>query len=460
MVYDTPPAIIEIKPQEGPQEQFLLSEADIAVAGGSAGGGKSFALDMDPLRYIWVPDFEAVLFRRTYGQLTQAGGLWQTSKKLYYWHGGYPRETDLDWTFPSNARIKFAHFEKTSYEKQWQGAQICMMGFDQLEEFSWEEFSFMWARNRSTCGVRPYIRGTCNPDPDHWLRTMMDWWIDKDTGVPIPERSGVIRWFVGEDPWHMEWADTREELIARLGPNTKPTSFTFIPSLVTDNPKLLERDPDYLTRLEGMQRVQRERLRWGNWNARASAGSFFRHEWFEVVPAAPADARRVRYWDRAASAADPKNKNQSFTAGVRMSRAPNGIYYIEDVCRFKGTAGTVQTTIKNTASQDGPNVRVVFERDPGQAGKVEVQMQVANVAGYLTGINTARESKGKRAEPFSAQCEAGNVKIVRGEWNRAYLDELVNFDGTDKRVCDQVDASSGAFVMLTTAKQAGTWGRT
>jgi predicted phage terminase large subunit-like protein len=414
---------------------------------------------MDPMKWVGIPDFECVIFRRSAPQITQAGGLWPTSKKLYHAAPGDPREGFLDWTFPSGARVKFAHFEPNRYEDDWQGAQIAMIGFDQLEAFGWDEFFFMFARNRSTCGIRPYIRATCNPDPDHWLRNFMAWWIDNETGLPIQERAGVVRWFVAHDEKNIDWTDAPQELIDKLGPDTKPTSFTFIPSLVTDNEILLKNDPGYLGRLEAMPWLYRQRLRWGNWNARATAGSFFKREWFELVAAAPANAKTVRYWDRAASAPDPKNKKQSYTAGVRMSRDPRGIYYVEDVVRFQGTAGVVQVTIKNTATQDGERVRTIFEKDPGQAGKVEAQLQVANLAGYLTGLNTVRESKGMRAAPFSAQCEGGNVKIVRGSWNDKYLHELENFDGSDKCMADQVDASSGAFVMLTAGKkEAGTWG--
>lgn len=110
---------------------------------------------------------------------------------------------------------------------------------------------------------------------------------------------------------------------------------------------------------------------------------------------------------------------------------------------------TVESTVRNTASQDGRAVIVGIEQDPGQAGKAEAQYQIRNLAGFTAKINIAREAKGVRARPFSAQCEAGNVKIVRGAWNDAYLRELENFDGTTNCVADQVDASSGAFAMLT-----------
>lgn len=78
----------------------------------------------------------------------------------------------------------------------------------------------MMSRNRSTCGVRPYIRATCNPDADSWVAELIAWWIDQDTGYPIPERSGRIRYFIRYDD-KMIWGDTRQELVSKF-PGSQP----------------------------------------------------------------------------------------------------------------------------------------------------------------------------------------------------------------------------------------------
>ena len=160
----------EIKPQSGPQEDFLATSADIAVYGGSAGAGKSFDLLLEPTRHIHIGDFNAVIFRRTYPQITNPGGLWDTSSEIYPSCGGVPKLSMLNWTFPSGAKIKFAHMQYEQDRYEWDGAQIPFIGFDQLEHFTWRQFFYMLSRNRSLCGVNPYVRATCNPDPDHWLR--------------------------------------------------------------------------------------------------------------------------------------------------------------------------------------------------------------------------------------------------------------------------------------------------
>jgi predicted phage terminase large subunit-like protein len=143
--------------------------------------------------------------------------------------------------------------------------------------------------------------------------------------------------------------------------------------------------------------------------------------------------------------------------GLRIGRSASGVFYVTDVVRFQGTPLAVEKAIQNIASQDGRGVTVWIEQDPGQAGKAEAAFHVRNLAGLNVRVNPVREAKGVRARPLSAQAEAGNVKVVRAPWNDTFFDELENFDGTDRCVSDQVDAASGAFFALATAKRVGTW---
>lgn len=455
----TPSDGILFRAQPGSQWDFLSTSADIAVYGGAAGAGKSYALLLEPLRKIHKPGFGAVIFRRTYPQITNEGGLWDTSLDIYTHNGATPKMSTLEWIFPGDNKIKFAHMQHDKDRYEWDGSQIPMIGFDQLEHFTWRQFFYMLSRNRSACGVVPYVRATCNPDPDHWLRHFMRWWIDDDTGLPIQERSGKIRWFVVQND-EVFWADHSEDLTDSHGDDVIPKSFTFVPGRVYDNRILLETNPEYLSNLKALQKVDRERLLEGNWNARDSAGMYFERSWFEIVRAAPTFVDAIRYWDRAATPATAKTAGSaSYTAGVRIERSENGLYYITDVVRFQGSPHEVEERIRNTATQDGPRVRVGIEQDPGQAGKMEARYQVKQLAGYVANVNVVRESKGTRAKPLSSQAEAGNVKIVRGNWNEAFLREAVNFDGTDQCTSDQIDAATGGFHMLTSTKTAGVWGR-
>ena len=179
---------------------------------------------LECLRWINNPQYQAVIFRRTSTQVRNPGGLWDTSVTIYPLAGGYPRESALEWVFPSGAKIRFAHMEHDKNRFDWQGSQIPLIGFDEVSHFSWEQFVYMYSRNRSTSGVPGYIRCTTNPDPDSWVRRMIDWWIGED-GYPIQERSGVIRWFVIIND-KTEWGDTKNELQSRF-PGSLPKKLFF-----------------------------------------------------------------------------------------------------------------------------------------------------------------------------------------------------------------------------------------
>lgn len=136
------------------------------IYGGAAGGGKSWALLYEPLRHVDNPDFGAVLFRASMTQITEQGGLWDESMKLYTL---FPRARPIKspkpyWKFPSGAKISFRQIARDADVYDWQGTQIALIEFDELTHFTEFEFFYMLSRNRSMCGVRPYVRASCNPD--------------------------------------------------------------------------------------------------------------------------------------------------------------------------------------------------------------------------------------------------------------------------------------------------------
>lgn len=265
----------EFKPQPGFQEAFLSSTADIVFGGGAAGAGKTFALLLDPLRNRYNPRYSATIFRRTRPQIRVAGGMWDESRELYPYAAGTSFETQLKWRFPSGATINFSHmeYEKTKFE--YMGSQIPFIGFDQLEHFSSSMFFYMLSRNRSTCGVTPCIRATCNPDPDSWIAEFIDWYIGED-GYAIPERAGVVRFFLrfGDNFF---WGDTKKELRERfpeileegikagINPDNFIKSFTFIPGDIYGNKILLSENPEYLGNLLAQDEATKMQLLRGNW---------------------------------------------------------------------------------------------------------------------------------------------------------------------------------------------------
>lgn len=283
-------SLTRIEAQKGYQEIALSSEADIVIGGGGAGVGKTFCLLLDFLYNIQNPKWGGVIFRRTSPQIRNEGGLWDTSKNLYPVAGGLPRETFLEWQFPSGSKLKFSHLEYEKNLLDWQGSQLGFIGFDELTHFTAKMFFYLLSRNRSTCGVRPRVRATCNPDPDSWVADLISWWIDTDTGFPIPERCGVIRYFL-KDGENFIWGDTVQEclekgayLVERFGHvvdvDDLVKSITFVGGSIYQNRKLLQVNPAYLGNLLAQSESDRAALLDGNWKIAISPLDLFEYAAF------------------------------------------------------------------------------------------------------------------------------------------------------------------------------------
>lgn len=438
---------IVFEPQPGAQMELLANEADIIIYGGAAGSGKTYGILLEALWGHDVPGFTCCIFRKNSTHIRSPGGLWANSQSIYRHFGGVPREAVLDWIFPSGAVIKFAHIDHEKDVYDWQGSQICLICFDELTHFSKSQFFYMLSRNRSTCGIPPYIRATTNPDADSWVRQFIDWWINPDTGLAIPERSGVIRWFIVIND-SIIWSDDIEELKTKH-PGCFPKSFTFISASLNDNKKLLEADPGYLANLHAMPLVERERLLNGNWNIKPKSGMYFKRSYFEVVDVLPRKTKKVRYWDRAATKKTESN-DPDYTVGLMLEKDADNILYVSNIVRIQESPLGVQNAIKNTAAQDGRLTRIGIEQDPGQAGVSEADYLIRSLQGYTVTPYKATKDKVTRASPVSSQAEAGNIKVLRGAWNEDFFNELENFPEGNHD--DIVDALSGAFLMHTEKK--------
>jgi predicted phage terminase large subunit-like protein len=175
-------------------------------------------------------------------------------------------------------------------------------------------------------------------------------------------------------------------------------------------------------------------------------GGMFKRHWFADhiirAEAIPHGTHFVRHWDLAAT----KKKTSARTAGVKIGRTPDGRYIVVNVVKEQEEGAAVRRMIMATAQTDGWGVDISLPQDPGQAGKVQAQDFIAMLAGYNVHAEPETGDKATRAEPFAAQCEAGNVSLVGGEWVESYIDELCTFPAGQFK--DQVDASSGAFARL------------
>lgn len=465
-------SVIELKPQPGPQEMFLSTPADIAIYGGAAGGGKSFGILLEGARHTGNKDFGGVIFRRTSPMITNEGGLWDESNKIYPLLDAVQKETDHSWTFPSGSVVSFSHLQHEKNVLDWQGSQICFLGFDELTHFTERQFFYMLSRNRSMCGVKPYVRGTTNPDAESWVAEFIAWWIDQETGLPIPERAGKIRYFIRVNNV-LKWGDSAEELdeefqVIRnalpedIRANTKPEDFiksvTFIPSNVYDNKKLLASNPQYLANLLSLPLVERERLLGGNWKIKATAGKVFNREWFGLAEALPKIDEVCSYWDFAATEKEIKTTSRKpdpdFSARVMIgySKAEKK-WYTLDVLAVQQNPATLEKLFIQTCKLDrdyaktlGARFMVRWEIEPGSAAKRDSYRMTTNLAGFDAKGKNFKGDKLTRARSLAVQAEAGNVMILQGSWNSEFLGHM--HGQPDLPHDDIMDAAAGSFNSL------------
>ena len=329
----------------------------------------------------------------------------------------------------------------------WQGSQIPLIGFDELTLFTRTQFFYMLSRNRSTCGVKPYMRGTCNPDADSWVKWFIAPWIHEDWPEEDRAASGEIRYFVREGD-EIRWlapGETHEDMM----------SVTFIEADLDDNPALEEKDPDYRKRLKALPLVERERLLNKNWRIRAEGGNKFKKAWFPIVDSIPDDLEKIaRFWDFAATEEMPANSQRDgpdYTASVKMGRRKLGCfprYIILDATWDRLSPGKVEEKVREKAEADGRECEIWFEEEPGSAGKFNTfSFKTRVLEGFSAHGIRSTGPKEVRANTFSSQAEAGNVALLKAWWNHGYLNFLEPFP-SPKVHDDPVDAGSGVMERL------------
>jgi predicted phage terminase large subunit-like protein len=355
---------------------------------------------MGALQYVHIPGYAALLLRKSYADLTLPGAL---MTRAHDWLAG----TDARWDdrakayrFPEGASVSFGYLERDEDMYRYKGAEFQYIGIDELTQHNERPYRYLFSRLRRLEGSR----------------------------VPLRMRAASNPGDRGHD-----WVKAR---FIDPGDPDRP----FIPAKLGDNPSL-DRE-EYERSLMELDPVTREQLLNGDWSARAG-GSKFRREWFEVVDAAPAFERVVRYWDMAAS--EPKRgADPDYTVGVLLGRTEAGQYYVVDVRRLRAKPLDVERAVAQCAKIDGVATAIRMEQEPGASGVQAIDHYRREVlpAYDFEGVRSTGP-KEVRANPLSSQAHAGNVKILRARWNADYLDELEAFPTAAHD--DQVDATSGAF---------------
>jgi len=421
---------VVFQPQPGPQSRFLASMADITGFGGAAGGGKSFGVLLyiaEPLAVHPVNGFQAVVFRREYPRITQSGGIWDTSKEIFPVLGAKATEGNLEYHYRRKGvetSVHFHHLQHESTCENWKGAQVPLFAFEELTEFTERQFFYIQSRNRSMCGYKPRTLATFNADADSWVKKFFAPWVSEEW--PVTDRciSGERRYFIREGNtivWLPKGKKTKDA-----------TSVTFIASNIYDNPILMEKDPNYIKRLKSLPLVDRLRLLNGDWTIRPEGGTLFRREWFKIIDAAPAQdqwSSVARAWDFAATEEKDNSKKAGpdWTASVKVARLKDGRFCVLDARKMREKPMICELALKNLAEADGPQCMIALEQEPGAAAVAVMQYYTRLLAGYVVKVNKTSRSKIERARPVSAQCEAGNVLIVRGPQTDDFLADLESF---------------------------------
>lgn len=395
-------------PHEPTEKQafFLLhAHSPEILYGGSAGGGKSDSLLMAALQYVHVPDYAALLLRRTYKELALPEAImdraheWLTPTDAK-WH-----EDSKTWEFPSGATLTFGYLEGPRDHYRYQSSAYQFVGFDELTQFQEVQYRYLFSRLRRLAG----------------------------SDIPLRMRAASNPGGVGH-----EWVYHRF-----IDPETRGDRI-FIPAKLEDNPYLDQ--AEYIASLNKLDPITREQLLNGDWNVRPEGG-IFRREWLNLVSATPASAMlKCRFWDKAAT-----QDGGDYTAGALVGIL-NGQVYILDIQRVQLSPGGVEKLIYQTAMLDGPEVMIRMEQEPGSSGVDVIDHYTRYVlAGYnFKGVKSTG-SKVARATPLSTMAESGNLFILARPWTEPLINELVLFPAGPHD--DQVDAVSGAFNALTLGMQ-------
>lgn len=364
---------------------------------------------MAALKYVDVPGYAAILFRRTFADLSLPGALMDRAREWLSGTAARWNEQEHTWHFPSGASITFGYLETENHKYRYQSAEFQAVFFDELTQFTETQYTYLFSRLRRLAG----------------------------SDVPLRMRAASNPGGVGH-----EWVRTR--FIDAQEPGR-----VFVSAKLADNPYLDQEE--YRASLMNLDPVTREQLLAGNWMV-LPEGAMFRREHAKIVDAAPVNVEQwIRYWDKAGT----EGGSGARTAGVLLGRA-GSTFVVGDAITGRWSALQRRQIMRQVTEADGherARYSVWHEQEPGSGGKESAESTTADLAGFDVHSETVSGSKVERAQPFAAQWEAGNVVLLRGAWNHDYLDELCSFPlGALK---DQVDASSGAFNKLAVRRAGG-----
>jgi phage terminase large subunit-like protein len=403
----------EIGPQPGPQTQFLACGADLVLYGGAAGGGKTYAMLLDWLRHANTPGANGLLVRNRDTDITIGGGLWDEACKLYQGSGVRIRAGGLkDMTWPSGAKLSFRHLDGRNRER-FKGPGFSWIGVEEANECDLDDILYLGSRLRTTCGAKPVMRMTCNPDPDHALALWVEPYLHAD-GTADRSKSGMVLYYLRSTVTDRFVFGSTPQEAADLGSSSPDLAqtFTFISSVLADNPALDLADPSYRRKIEAMTAVEREQLGRGNWRIKVEIGGMLRFErWGIVREPLAAIVREIRGWDKGATLPRSTYRDPDYTAGPLLKWDVQGRWYVGGLALLRAEPPEVDALMASTAYLDGLNITQALEIDPAAAGKESIlhARRVLKSKGKCGPIETVRAVSNKlvRAGPMARELELG-----------------------------------------------------
>lgn len=436
------------------QQMFLLLNNEEALFGGAAGGGKSDALLMSALQFVDVPGYSALLLRKTWPDLNEPGAIMDRARTWLSDTDAQSREGGRKWVFPSGARLSFGYIQHDKDKFKLQSAEYQFIGWDELTHWQEITYTYLFSRLRRPKVVCETCDGGIIKERNQWVHSK------KDSQCPMlfPNRQALKQYPPAPDGMSIFDIPLRMRAASNPGgvghqwvrdrfidPKTRRDHALFIPSRLADNPSL---DQDsYIKNLMHLSPVDRERLLHGDWDVEME-GEVFQRQWFNTVTAVPIkDIRWCRYWDMAAT-----QDGGDYTVGCKLGLTKEGRWVIADIVRGQWSPRGIEKIVAQVAAIDGVDIPIRIEQEGGSSGKhiIDHYRRTVLVGYNIDGMRPTGD-KVVRANPVASAAEAGNVDIVVGRWNVAFLDEVSVFPGGAND--DQVDALSGAFGYLAFARR-------
>lgn len=357
--------------QPQPRQAALMRRwEDEALYGGAAGGGKSDCALAEALRQVDIPHYRGLILRKTYPQLSE---LIDRSGELYRaaFRGAKYNDSKHVWTFPSGAKIFFGSMQHTKDRVNYQGKRYDFIDFDELTQFTWDEYSYLFSRNRPNGpGTRCYIRAQANPGG------IGHGWVKERFIIPAPPMTTI------REDFKIRFPDGREEI--------RKKSRIFVPSTVFDNKILLENDPDYLTRLASMPEQERNALLYGDWDS--FSGQVFT-EWrndpdhyHDRINTHVITPFRVPS-DWAVWCAMDWGYSRPFSVGWYAVDHSRRIYRIRE---YYGCTDTPNTGVRMDAALVARKIREIEEDDPNLKGRYITRVADPAIWGTQTGESVAQ----------------------------------------------------------------------